>query len=159
MLYKFLLAAVVSVSVLSTATSFAADHLPADPPQETVPRTYKSAQGTLDIEKLEALLSSDLGSRIKVVSIRWTGNPLAYVAYAGGYLVNLVDPTEGPRGEYTLTIQNPESHVAKCTLSLRTVNQTGSISSCISETAKISTYIDFDFVDLGLPMAPAKPKF
>lgn len=69
------------------------------------PRIYQSAQGNIDITKMESILSLRFnsersGQRVVVENIRWSRNPFDYGEY---FLSKILD--EGPFATYVMNVR------------------------------------------------------
>lgn len=122
-------------------------------PIQASPRTYQSAQGPIDLTKLEAFISKHLSAQIEVVSIRWSYNPMDYSNYFTGRALEWMMDTSGLQpATYVLGIVLNGKHRANCELILKPSSHVGQVSSCRSETAKIGIYERFEFSEVDLPV-------
>lgn len=154
-----------ALNILTAAESNLSSYIPSSEsyhPTQQDPanalRTYETAQGVLDITKLEVLLSQKLDSRVEIASIRWPYNPFDYTYYAvGGIVGYLTDWDQAQDATYVIRLRIGETHLAKCTLSLYPKAHEGTVWNCRSKTANIRAYEQFKFQEVGLPAKPLKP--
>lgn len=137
------LACIVISLVAKSSDAMASEESP-------VRRTYTSAQGDVDLEMLEKVISKEIdGADVRIISVRWSYNPMAYGAYFLGKALGKSFAT------YVVDFNVANAHNVQCRLSLFLEIEEAMVSQCSSDTANVS---DFGFVTpfqkIGLPQKP-----
>ncbi len=161
MLKSLFTAALLALAVSSPAMAFInfdeysgydfggyGSYLPAEPP----PRTYKSAQGDINLDSFEGLLSAQLlGKSVQILEIRWPYNPFDYTNYLlGSVIETLTDDKDSKFGTYVVYLRLDGNHDGTCVLNLTPGSKRGRIHNCRSSSAKILLHHSFDFSAVGL---------
>ena len=118
-------------------------------------RTYKTAQGVIDIDKLEAILAADLGNtQVRVTEVRWPFNPIHYNNYVVSSLISVAKSDPAVQvATYIVQLKINGQHDASCKLQLRPKIGGGTVWDCESDTAEILMMSNFWFEQVGIPFA------
>lgn len=137
---KFLnLALILATTSISAATALA------NPQVAT--RTYRSAQGKINVDVLEQTLTQRVGTAVSVTNIRWTHNPLAY----GAYVVSAIEAN--PHAEYVIEFNAGvarDSEPVVCDFSVLPKTKQALVYNCQSESGTISVPGFISFEQMGM---------
>ena len=123
-------------------------YLPDEPPA----RTYKSAQGYINLDMFEDVISGFLlGASVEITEVRWPYNPLDYTNYLIGSAIEAMsDDVDAKFGTYVIYLRVAGKHEGRCELLLFPGMEKGRIQDCKSSTSKIRLHHDFDFQSVNL---------
>jgi hypothetical protein len=128
---KILSIAALSAALLLTASLAVAQG------QETIDRTYPTSYGTIDFEKLERKISSELsGHQVKIMKMRRSYNPFQLKSEYKIFPI-----------EFTID----GTHDVSCDLILRVKDDRSYVTDCESRTAKVYIGGMFPFAAVKSP--------